>query len=230
MTKVVAQSGSASPGRRGNTPSARKPETIESVADAMRAVGQQARQAARELALASSEAKNAALLTAAREMRAQTAAILEANARDLAAVAQDRATAAFLDRLTLDPRRIEAHGQGPRGDRGAARSGRQRDRRWTRPNGLADRARARAARRHRHHLREPAERDGRRRRAVPQGRQRRDPARRLGEPSFQPGHPGVPGARPARGGPARRRHPAGADHRPRGRRADAEGPRWLPST
>ena len=54
---------------------------------------------------------------------------------------------------------------------------------WTRPNGLALRARARAARRHRHHLREPAQRDGRCRRAVPQGRQRGDPARRLGEPS-----------------------------------------------
>ena len=36
--------------------------------------------------------------------------------------------AAFLDRLTLDPKRIEAHGQGARGDRRAARSRRQRDR------------------------------------------------------------------------------------------------------
>ena len=68
-----------------------------------------------------------------------------------------------------------------------------------------DRARARAAGRHRHHLREPAQRDGRRRRAVPQGRQRGDPARRLGQPPLEPRHPGLPGPRPARGGPARGR-------------------------
>ena len=54
-------------------------------------------------------------------------------------------------------------------------------RRFERPNGLDDRARRDAARRHRGHLREPPQRHGRCRRAVPQGRQRRDPARRLGQ-------------------------------------------------
>ena len=87
-------------------------------------------------------------------------------------------------------------------------------------------ARARAARRHRHHLREPAQRDGRCRRAVPEGRQRRDPARRLGEPplrrwpSMLPASPAcsaaglpeaaiqlVPTHRPRRRGP----HAAGLD-------------------
>ena len=70
-------------------------------------------------------------------MRAQAAAILEANARDLAAVQESRATAAFLDRLSLDPKRVEAMAQGleevaalpdPVGSAIA---------RWTRPNGLA---------------------------------------------------------------------------------------------
>ena len=69
----------------------------------MAALGRQAREAARELALAPTDAKNAALAAAAREMRAQTAAILAANARDLAAAEEARATAAFLDRLRSTP-------------------------------------------------------------------------------------------------------------------------------
>ena len=98
--------------------------------------------------------------------------------------------------------RCQAHrrrGQGARGDRGAARSGRRGDGRMDAPQRPPDPARARAAGRGRHHLREPAQRDGRCRRALPQGRQRRDPARRLGEPPFGPRHPRLPRARPARG-------------------------------
>jgi glutamate-5-semialdehyde dehydrogenase len=110
---------------------------VESVAEAMAVLGHRAREAARELALASTKAKNTALTAAAREMRAQAAAILEANARDLAAVQESRATAAFLDRLSLDPKRVEAMARGleevaalpdPVGSAIA---------RWTRPNGLA---------------------------------------------------------------------------------------------
>ena len=92
---------------------------------------------------------------------------------------------------------------------------------WTRPNGMTDRARAGAARRHRHHLRKPAERDRRCRRALPEVRQCRDPARRLGQPALQPRHPSPRWPRPARGRPARGRDPAGADARPRRGRADA---------
>jgi glutamate-5-semialdehyde dehydrogenase len=103
----------------------------------MRALGGQAREAARELARAPTAAKNAALLAAAREIRAQTATIITENARDLAAATETRATAAFLDRLALDPKRIEAMAKGleeiaalpdPVGSVIA---------RWTRPNGLA---------------------------------------------------------------------------------------------
>jgi glutamate-5-semialdehyde dehydrogenase len=103
----------------------------------MAALGSRAREAARALALASTQAKDAALNAAARELRAHTAAILDANARDLASVREGRATAAFLDRLTLDPGRIEAMARGleeiaalpdPVGDVIA---------RWKRPNGLA---------------------------------------------------------------------------------------------
>ncbi len=103
----------------------------------MAALGGRAREASRALALASTEAKDAALNAAARELRAQTAAILDANARDLAAAREGRPTPAFLDRLTLDARRIEAMARGleeiaalpdPVGDVIA---------RWKRPNGLA---------------------------------------------------------------------------------------------
>jgi glutamate-5-semialdehyde dehydrogenase len=106
------------------------------VADAMASLGRHARAAARELALASAEAKNAALTSAASQLRDQTAMLLEANARDLAAAREGRPTAAFLDRLSLDARRVEAMAKGleevaalsdPVGGVMA---------RWTRPNGL----------------------------------------------------------------------------------------------
>jgi glutamate-5-semialdehyde dehydrogenase len=82
------------------------------VAAKMRAVGAAAREAARELALASTDAKNAALTVAARELRARTAPILEANKLDLAAAAEAGRPAAFLDRLMLDPKRVEAMAKG----------------------------------------------------------------------------------------------------------------------
>jgi glutamate-5-semialdehyde dehydrogenase len=114
----------------------RKPETLDSVADIMRAVGRQAREAALTLALAPAAAKNTALRAAARELRAQTATIIEANARDLAAAADGGRPAAFLDRLALDPRRVEGMAQGLESIAdlpdpvGAVLA------RWTRPNGL----------------------------------------------------------------------------------------------
>ena len=116
---------------------AARPETLEGVTDVMAALGQAAREAARALALASSAAKNAVLTAAAREMRAQTAAILEANARDLAAVREGRATPAFLDRLTLDPKRIEAMAKGLEEVAALADPVGSPIARWTRPNGLA---------------------------------------------------------------------------------------------
>src|SRR5262245_36061544 len=106
------------------------------VGKAMVALGREARAAARQLALASTAAKNAALLAAAQEIRSQASTIIAENQRDLAATEEMRATAAFLDRLSLDPKRIEAMAKGleeiaalpdPVGSVIA---------RWTRPNGL----------------------------------------------------------------------------------------------
>ena len=114
----------------------RKPETLADVTEAMRAIGARVRTAAVDLALASTEAKNAALLAAARELRARTGPILEANRLDLAAAEEAGRPAAFIDRLMLDTRRVEAMAKGlediaalpdPVGSVLAQ---------WTRPNGL----------------------------------------------------------------------------------------------
>jgi glutamate-5-semialdehyde dehydrogenase len=90
----------------------KKPETLENVADAMRALGAQAREAARAMALAPAQAKNAALAAAARELRARIAVIVEANKLDLAKAAEGDRAAAYLDRLMLDPKRIEGMAKG----------------------------------------------------------------------------------------------------------------------
>ena len=78
----------------------------------MAELGRQARASARVVALASSDQKVKALRSAAAEIRREAAAILAANALDVAD-AQARGTpAAFLDRLTLDANRVEAMARG----------------------------------------------------------------------------------------------------------------------
>jgi glutamate-5-semialdehyde dehydrogenase len=82
------------------------------LATAMRAIGAEARQAARILANASSERKNEALRAAAAALRKRTLAILNANARDLARAATRNLAPSFIDRLLLDDTRIEAMARG----------------------------------------------------------------------------------------------------------------------
>jgi glutamate-5-semialdehyde dehydrogenase len=114
----------------------RKPETLNDVGAAMRALGLAAREAAGALAQASSAAKNAALVAAGREIRAQTAAILLANERDLKDARSAGVSAAFLDRLLLDPERIEAIAKGLEEVAGLADPVGAVLAGWTRPNGL----------------------------------------------------------------------------------------------
>ena len=114
-----------------------KPETISDVGAAMRAIGLAAREAARGLALASSEAKNTALTAAAEAIRSQTAAVLAANERDLNEAASAGVSAAFLDRLLLDPQRIEAIAKGLEEVARLADPVGEVMARWTRPNGLS---------------------------------------------------------------------------------------------
>jgi glutamate-5-semialdehyde dehydrogenase len=79
---------------------------------AMREIGRDARQASRTLALAPAARKNRALAAMAKAIRRSRSAILAANAEDLAEAKSAGATPAFLDRLTLDPQRIEAMAAG----------------------------------------------------------------------------------------------------------------------
>ncbi len=77
-------------------------------AEVMREIGKAARAAARVLAIASPEAKFAALTAAAQAIRTNVNAILNANAGDIETAKANGTSGAFLDRLLLDPKRIEA--------------------------------------------------------------------------------------------------------------------------
>ena len=70
-------------------------------------MGKQARKASRQFARLSSERKNAILLAIAEGLQSASKEILEANASDIAAGKDAGLTAALLDRLTLNPERIE---------------------------------------------------------------------------------------------------------------------------
>ena len=76
--------------------------------DYIHQLGQQARHAARGLANATTEQKNTALTVAAEVLRRNGDALLEANARDLAAVQQVGKPESFIDRLRLTPDRVAA--------------------------------------------------------------------------------------------------------------------------
>ena len=82
------------------------------VREAMRAIGAETRAAARILALATAEQKNQALNAAARLIRERSIDILAANARDLADGKAKGLGAALLDRLMLNPVRIEQMARG----------------------------------------------------------------------------------------------------------------------
>jgi len=99
-------------------------------------IGRRARAAARPLAIASNASKNAALAAMAEAILRNEAAIIEANAIDVANGEEAKLSPAMMDRLKLDPKRVAAMAQGireiaelkdPVGEVIAA---------WDRPNGL----------------------------------------------------------------------------------------------
>ncbi|WP_404800653.1 glutamate-5-semialdehyde dehydrogenase [Anaeromyxobacter paludicola] len=103
----------------------------------MRALAVAAKEAARELSRAPTARKNAALLAAADAVIRRSRGILAANKHDLAAAKKAGQNAAYLDRLALDPKRLEgiagalrevARLPDPVGEVTAS---------WSRPNGLA---------------------------------------------------------------------------------------------
>jgi glutamate-5-semialdehyde dehydrogenase len=102
----------------------------------MQATGQRARRAARILAIAPRDAKDHALITAARTLRARTASILAANAEDIAAARERGATGSFLDRLVLDAGRIDAIARGLEDIAALPDPVGEEIAQWDRPNGL----------------------------------------------------------------------------------------------
>ncbi|MBZ9937431.1 glutamate-5-semialdehyde dehydrogenase [Mesorhizobium sp. BR1-1-16] len=106
------------------------------VAATMDAIGRQARAAARRLALATTEQKDAALRAMADALRADAPAILAANALDVAAISKEGALASFIDRLTLNPQRIEAMAAGVEDIAALADPVGRVLEAWERPNGL----------------------------------------------------------------------------------------------
>jgi glutamate-5-semialdehyde dehydrogenase len=99
-------------------------------------MGRRAREAARELALASTEAKNAALEAMAARIEADAAKILEANTQDVEAARAKGRDGAFIDRLALNESRVAAMAKGLREIAQLTDPIGQVTARWTRPNGL----------------------------------------------------------------------------------------------
>src|SRR5262245_7434783 len=106
------------------------------IAAAMRGIGTRARRAARALALASAAQKDAALAGMAQAVRDARAGILVANGNDVAEVKGVGASAAFVDRLALDPGRVDAMADGIDVVRALADPVGAVMEAWTRPNGM----------------------------------------------------------------------------------------------
>ncbi|MBK7250725.1 MAG: glutamate-5-semialdehyde dehydrogenase [Gammaproteobacteria bacterium] len=108
----------------------------DEIARVMSDIGGAARAAAPRLALSTGAERNAALLAAARALRERRSGILEANARDMRAAQDRNLTAALLDRLRLDDRRVEAMARGLEEIAALADPLGTVSAEWTRPNGL----------------------------------------------------------------------------------------------
>jgi glutamate-5-semialdehyde dehydrogenase len=89
-------------------PAVGPPRAVADLAAHCRRIAARARQAAFDLQDVPPAAKAACLRTAAARIRAEAADILAANERDVAAAPGFGLTPAAIDRLALDPRRIEA--------------------------------------------------------------------------------------------------------------------------
>ena len=99
-------------------------------------LGRAARAAAAVLAQASPAVKRSVLETAAEELRSSRAAVLAANAEDLAQAKAGGLSAAMIDRLALDDKRIEATAAGLETVAAIDDPVGQVTAEWTRPNGL----------------------------------------------------------------------------------------------
>jgi len=99
-------------------------------------LGRQAKKAALELAKLTADDKNRVLLAMANQIEAESSEILAANARDVAAAQEKGLTAAMIDRLVLNPKRLSAMAEGVRKVAGLPDPVGEILDEWTRPNGL----------------------------------------------------------------------------------------------
>ncbi|RLL73590.1 glutamate-5-semialdehyde dehydrogenase [Ochrobactrum soli] len=113
-----------------------KVEAGSDIAAIMAEVGRKAKAAAAPLAIAGAEQKNKALLAAADAILQSRDVILEANKLDLANAAESGMAASFVDRLTLDDKRIEAIAEGIRAIAALPDPVGAVIAEWDRPNGL----------------------------------------------------------------------------------------------
>jgi glutamate-5-semialdehyde dehydrogenase len=111
-------------------------EKTGDIAAVMRDIGARARVAGRALALASAADKNRALTAMAAAIRSQMPEILAANAEDLAEARSSGTTAAFIDRLMLDAKRVGAIADGLEVVAGLPDPVGSVMESWTRPNGM----------------------------------------------------------------------------------------------
>ncbi|MET0292865.1 MAG: glutamate-5-semialdehyde dehydrogenase [Steroidobacteraceae bacterium] len=108
---------------------------MSDVDQVMQQLGDAAQSARAALALSSEATRNRALTAAAAALRARAGEILAANEVDMAA-ARPRLSAAMLDRLKLDPKRVEAMAAGVEEIVALADPIGSIVSEWTRPNGL----------------------------------------------------------------------------------------------
>jgi glutamate-5-semialdehyde dehydrogenase len=99
-------------------------------------MGRRAHAASRALAKASTEQKNAALLAMADSLERETSAIIAANTSDLARANANGLSGAMIDRLTLNPKRVNAMADGIRQVAALPDPVGENLRDWTRPNGI----------------------------------------------------------------------------------------------
>jgi glutamate-5-semialdehyde dehydrogenase len=99
-------------------------------------IGRKARSAARVMALASADQKNTALREAAKALRKRAAEITDANAIDVSEAERGGVSAAFVDRLKLDAKRIESVAEGLEVVADLADPVGRMLERWQRPNGM----------------------------------------------------------------------------------------------
>ena len=103
----------------------------------LEALGQEAREAARQLALASAEDKDRALRLMAEHIRKDCNDLLQANKRDVDNAVEDKRPDAFVDRLTLTADRVDAMAKGLEDIANLSDPVGEVTAEWDRPNGLA---------------------------------------------------------------------------------------------